>query len=237
MPLEIKTATTMKGLLSEELRRMRELAGIIAESENLNESLSIPDIKAKFVDTGKISVKDFEEILNATDQNKGYTLWLVKRIEEKIIKSEDIYKYKGYFKKFEDYKKEFPFSDIGRYKTKEEVEAFVSKCAQISRKEQADPSSQKGVTKSEKYKEFFIGSVDGFNVYELPKGRKDLYGVSCELGSGTEWCTATGKLRGYFDNYISKGPLFIFINPSTKEKYQFSYEAGDFKDKDDNDIF
>lgn len=227
----------MKSLLVEELKRMRELAGIINESENISESLSIEDIKAKFVDTGKIKPNDFEEILKATGENKGYAMWLVKRVEEKTIKPEDIYKYKDYFKKFESNKKEFPFPDIARYKTSEDIEGFISKCAEIARKEKEDPSLQKGVTKSEKYNEFKIGSVDGFDVYELPKGRKDLYGASCDLGSGTEWCTATGKTRQHFDYYISQGPLFIFINPSTKEKYQFNYETDSFMDKDDNPIF
>ena len=74
------------------------------------------------------------------------------------------------------------------------------------------------------------------NVYELPKGRKDLYGVSCKLGSGTEWCTATGKTKSYFNKYISSGPLFIFIKPGSEEKYQFSYENDQFMDKDDTPI-
>lgn len=234
---DVNRTDKMKPLLLKELNRMRELAGIISESESISEGLSIDDMRSKFVDTGKISGKDFEEILNASSQKMGYAMWLVKRVEEKIIKPEDIYKYKDYFKKFEDYKKQFPFSDIGKYKTKEDIEAFVSICAEISRKQQEDPSSIKGVSKTEKYNEFKIGSVDGFEVYELPKGRKDLYGVSCELGSGTEWCTATGKVRTHFDQHISQGPLFIFINPSTKEKYQFHYESGQFKDKDDNDLF
>ena len=66
--------------------------------------------------------------------------------------------------------------------------------------------------------------------------RDDLYGVSCELGSGTEWCTATGKTRRHFDKYISKGPLFIFIKPGSDEKYQFSYETNSFMDKNDSSI-
>jgi len=81
-----------------------------------------------------------------------------------------------------------------------------------------------------------MSSVDGFDVYELPKGRKDLYGASCELGSGTEWCTATGKTRQFFEEYISSGPLFIFIKPGSNEKYQFSYENNQFMDKYDTPI-
>jgi len=64
----------------------------------------------------------------------------------------------------------------------------------------------------------------------------DLYGVSCELGSGTAWCTATGNTRDHFDSYINSGPLFIFIKPGSDEKYQFSYERNSFYDKNDQQI-
>jgi hypothetical protein len=56
---------------------------------------------------------------------------------------------------------------------------------------------------------FKIGEVDGFTVYKIPKGSTELKGVSCELGSGTEWCTADSR-ASYFEQYIKDGPLYIF---------------------------
>ena len=76
--------------------------------------------------------------------------------------------------------------------------------------------------------------VDGFSVYKIPQGRTDLYGVSCELGSGSEWCTSTGNSRNYFDDYISNDDLYIFIKGN--EKYQFHYESNQFMDKNDQSI-
>jgi len=76
--------------------------------------------------------------------------------------------------------------------------------------------------------------VSGFTVYELPKGRTDLYGTSCELGSGTQWCTATGNTDYHFKEYINRGPLYIFIKGD--QKYQFSFSARQFMDKKDRPV-
>ena len=198
--------------------------------------VSIDQLKTQFVDAGKISSEDFTEIIDATGNKSAYATWLVKKVADETIKSEDISKYKKYFSIFDRNKKSYPYSDINQYKTTNDISDFIKISVEIANKETKDPSQQKGVARSDKYKEFYMGSVDGFDVYELPKGRKDLYGVSCELGSGTEWCTATGKTKSYFNRYISSGPLFIFIKPGSEEKYQFSYETDQFMDKDDTSI-
>lgn len=198
--------------------------------------VSIDQLKTQFVDAGKISSEDFKEITDATGNKSAYATWLAKKVADETIKSEDISKYKKYFSIFDRNKKSYPYSDINQYKTTNDISQFIKTSVEIANKETKDPSQQKGVARSDKYKEFYMGSVDGFDVYELPKGRKDLYGVSCELGSGTEWCTATGKTKSYFNKYISSGPLFIFIKPGSEEKYQFSYEGEQFMDKDDTPI-
>ena len=198
--------------------------------------ISIDQLKTQFVDTGKITDSEFAEIVDSAGGKSAYATWLTKMIVTKIIKPEDLYKYNAYFKIFDRRKREYPFNDINQYKTAQDIEKFIFKSVEIANKEQQDPSQQKGVAKEDRYAQFKIGEIEGFTVYELPKGRTDLYATSCELGSGTEWCTATGKTRRHFDNYISKGPLFIFIKPGADEKYQFSYEEQQFMDKDDNSI-
>jgi hypothetical protein len=202
--------------------------------ETLTE-ISIEQLKTQFVDSGKISQEDFNNIINITPKT-AYITWLAKKVADELIKVEDIYKYKKYFNIFDRRKKEYPFTDINQYKTQDDLSQFINKSVEIANKESEDVSQQKGVSKEDKYKEFYLGSVNGFNVYEIPKGRKDLYGMSCELGSGTEWCTATGKTRVYFDDYVSSGPLFVFLKPGSNEKYQFSYEEKQFMDENDNNI-
>jgi hypothetical protein len=199
--------------------------------------VSLDQLKTQFVDTGKITDSEFTEIIDSTGGKSAYATWLTKMVATKTIQPEDLYKYNAYLKVFDRRKREYPFQDINQYKTPQDIAKFIETSVDIANKEQRDPSQQKGMSKSDKYSELLIGSVDGFNVYELPKGRKDLYGASCELGSGTGWCTATGKDRSNFDTYISAGPLFIFIKPGTDEKYQFSYETKEFRDTNNTEIF
>ena len=51
-----------------------------------------------------------------------------------------------------------------------------------------------------------------FEIFKFPKGSKDLYGASCELGAGTSWCTATGNTDTWFLDYISQGDIYVIIN-------------------------
>ena len=198
--------------------------------------VSLDQLKTQFVDTGKITDSEFTEIIDSSGGKSAYATWLTKQVVTKLINAEDIYKYNAYFKVFDRRKREYVFNDINQYKTQQDLNSFIVKSVEIAAAEQKDPSQQKGIAKSDKYDDFKLGSVDGFDVYELPQGRKDLYGVSCELGSGTEWCTATGNTRRHFDSYINSGPLFIFIKPGSDEKYQFSFERNSFYDKNDQAI-
>ena len=118
----------------------------------------------------------------------------------------------------------------------EKLSDFINKAIELKSSIEQDPSLAKGVSKSDKYSKFKIGEVDGFVIYKIPQGSEDLYNVSCELGSGTEWCTATGKTDNYFNQYIKQGPLYIFDN-GKGEKYQFHYESGQFMNKNDASIF
>lgn len=211
---------------------MRDLYSIILREALLE--VSVEQLKQQFVDSGKISDKVFEEIITSSGGKSAYVTWLVKKVVDKIIKEEDVYKYKNYINTFERNKNKYLYKDINQYKTSEDVSKFINTSLEIIGREKEDPSSIKGIDKKSKYKEFELGNVDGFDVYEIPKDRKDLYGMSCELGSGTEWCTATGKTKDYFESYISKGPLYIFIKGD--EKYQFSFVADQYMDGKDERI-
>ena len=209
---------------------------VMIKLKHLLLEVSIDQLKTQFVDTGKITDSEFTEIIDSSGGKSAYATWLTKQVVAKRINAEDIYKYNAYFKVFDRRKREYVFNDINQYKTQQDLNLFIVKSIELASQEQKDPSQQKGIAKSDKYDEFKLGSVDGFDVYELPKGRTDLYGVSCELGSGTEWCTATGNTRRHFDSYINSGPLFIFIKPGSDEKYQFSFERNSFYDKNDQAI-
>ena len=215
----------------------------------INEA-SIDQLRSQFVDTKKISPQDFEKITKATGNQGAYATWLTKKVTDKVnasgkldpkngeplIKAEDIYKWEEYFQIFNRRKKSFPYADINSYKTQSDIGEFIEKATELKNQEDKDPTKKKGVSKTDKFSDLKIGEVDGFEVYEIPKGRKDLYNTSCELGSGTEWCTATGKTSSYFKQYIDQGPLYIFMKPGSDEKYQFHFESGQFMDKDDQPV-
>ena len=69
----------------------------------------------------------------------------------------------------------------------------------------------------------------------IPENR----GAACELGKGTDWCTAAkGTTRDYYAEYHKPDdPLFVFINKENPtKKYQFHYGTSQFMDKHDNHI-
>ena len=197
---------------------------------------SIDQLQSQFVDTKKISQEDFDKIKDATGGKGAYATWMTKKVADKVLKGEDIYKWKDYFQMFNRRKKDFKSPDINSYKTQSDIGEFIKKAIELKNQEDKDPTKKKGVSKTDKFSDLKIGEVDGFEVYEIPKGRKDLYNTSCELGSGTEWCTATGNTSSYFKQYIDQGPLYIFMKPGSDEKYQFHFESGQFMDKNDQSV-
>ena len=225
-----------------DLRKFLSENQLTSKSQTINE-VSIQQLQTDFVNTGKISQKDFDEILKASKNDSAFATWLVAKVagskkSPAIIKPEDIYKYQEYLDIFKRRKKEYPLSDINQIKTPQQLQDFIKTSVDFSSQEEQDPSAQKGVSKTEKFQDLKIGDYSGFSVYMIPKGRKDLYPTSCEIGSGTEWCTATGKTSNFFNQYIEEGPLFIFIdNSDPKNKYQVSFEEEQFMDRYDNPIY
>jgi hypothetical protein len=225
-----------------DLRKFLTENQLTSTSRMVNE-VSIQQLQTDFVDTGRITKETFRDILNATQNDSALATWLTARVagtkkDPAIIKPEDIYKYEQYFNVFKRRKKEYPTSDINQIKTSQQIQNFIKTSNDLASQEEENPSAQKGVSKTEKFKDLKIGDYNGFSVYMIPKGRKDLYPTSCELGSGTEWCTATGNTSSYFEDYIESGPLFIFIdNSDSKNKYQVSFEEEQFMDRYDAPMY
>ena len=225
-----------------DLRKFLTENQLTSTSRMVNE-VSIQQLQTDFVDTGRITKETFRDILNATQNDSALATWLTARVagtkkDPAIVKPEDIYKYEQYFNVFKRRKKEYPTSDINQIKTSQQIQNFIKTSTDLASQEEENPSAQKGVSKTEKFKDLKIGDFNGFSVYMIPKGRKDLYPTSCELGSGTEWCTATGNTSYYFEDYIESGPLFIFIdNSDPKNKYQVSFEEEQFMDRYDTPMY
>ena len=211
-------------------------------SIKLNE-VSIDMLQTQFVDTGRIDRNTFKDIVDAAQNDSAFATWLTSRVAgtkkaKPIIKKEDISKYKKHLETFKRNKREYPLKDINMVKDQNALEDFIKKSREIQAREEEDISQQKGVSKAEKYTKLKLGEVDGYEIFKFPKGSKELYGASCELGSGTDWCTATGNTDSFFQDYIGRGDIYIIISKSNpKEKYQFHYESDSFMDKDDVNLF
>lgn len=62
-------------------------------------------------------------------------------------------------------------------------------------------------------------------------------GAACQLGKGTEWCTAAPGLEYFKQYYKPNDPLFFILDKIDGEKYQFHFGTQQFMDKDDNDLY
>jgi hypothetical protein len=62
-------------------------------------------------------------------------------------------------------------------------------------------------------------------------------GAACQLGKGTEWCTAAPGLDYFKQYYKPNDPLFFILDKIDGERYQFHFGTQQFMDKDDNDLY
>ena len=102
--------------------------------EQIVSEASIEQLQQQFVDTDKITQEVFDEIVKVTKGKGAYATWLVKRVEDKSINEEDIYKYEDYIQIFDKYKRQFPSPDINAYKDETSVREFEKKAIEIREK-------------------------------------------------------------------------------------------------------
>lgn len=218
---------TSKELLFE---RMHTVGGM-----PLEESVDVEFIRKKVKDSNKLSINTLDNIIDITKGKGSHAMWLTKKVADGLIDENDIFLWNDYLDIYKRYKNKFKHNDINSFKTNNDINDFIETVNGIKEKEKTNPSSQKGIEKSKKYQDYKIGTVEEFDVYEIPQGRIDLYGMSCDLGSGTGWCTATGKDRKQFDKYVKEGNLYIITNGN--EKYEFHYPSDEYMDKNNKSLF
>ena len=223
------------------LTKLNERKSKYSLMEMLNE-LNLDDIKKKFVGDRKggpggkvVTPKEFDEIMDVTKNKLALAVWMLKRIQDGFILPEDIYKWKNYFETFKRKKQSFPIKDLNQIKTEDDIDEFVNKALEIENPDKLEVSYEL----LNKYKDLHIGKVDGFEVFKIPQndsgeGEDFYFKAACDLGEDTQWCTAGG--RNWYSRYIKDGPLYVFINPTTGDKYQFHYESDQFMDKADRSI-
>lgn len=247
-PMKLRAAVVdaLADMSYEDAKELEQELGIDphkSAEDNFNtilESLLTEDrlevLRDKFVATNKVTDREFSKIVEADPtQAKKYVQWLLNKFIKEVKSTddkaayklffEDLYKVKDGLELFDRIKKRFSKQDINQYGIKE----FSEEAFKLKQKLGAE-ELEKGKAKTEKYSELKLGTVEGFTVYKLPQGREDLKPVACDLGSGTNWCTAHNQ-SNYYNTYNRKDPLFVFIKGS--EKYQYHIQSNQFMDKED----
>lgn len=240
--------------LSESKKKSINVMNIL---EQIVSEASIEQLQQQFVDTGKIELEVFDEIVKATKGKGAYATWMIKRVEDGTIKGEDIYKYEDYIEIFDKQKRQFPSPDINAYKDERSIRDFEAKAIEIREKgiEQTggDAANTSNLVSSQGIQELnsvgikFLGVVDGYQCFEVPqslKGNTEAWKIyrkhlaNCsgrDQGAKIEICTMAGQ--SHFDRYLSDGPYYVFFNlGDPKSPYQFHYESNQYMDKNDRSV-
>jgi hypothetical protein len=214
----------------------------------LNEAITVDEWFNKFPKLfGNLSLQIVKDIVKADPTSKKgtvrglYSQWLINLYKNNNLKLEDLYKATEYLTIFDKVKnklsdvfdkdgKKLHNKDISFYKSLQDLFTVIkpyrdNKELSLSNREQS------GKTKIDDEVELFY--EDEYIKVEIPL----TYRASCALGSGTEWCTATGKTDEYYKHYTKNGDkLYVIFDKDNKNKYQFSFGSQQYMDENDDEI-
>lgn len=208
-----------------------ETQNFISEGKLLTE-VSIEDVKKQFVDTNKISQKDFETACKISNNKSNWVTWFAKRISTGLVdisteeSEEDWGKVVAMFSRFPH---KFEIKDINQYKSAEQIEnLFRTGIEIIDSNDRSDPESCRvGEVKS-------LDRKVTYTIYRLPHGKtdEDTYKISQKLGKTSKggWCTASGRTKQYFNYHLSTlstyGDIFIVVNRKNRALDKFQIQPG-----------
>lgn len=198
---------------------------------------TIADVKRLYP---QIEDQDFNRLIrldptfNPTRDSVGtYGKWILKLFTKHQLNNEG--HVTDVLRRFEENKRQLKEKDINRFKTIDELDAYLNdenNYNQLSNR-QALRQTQNAVRKTDI-------SVDATKVFEDSAWEvwtPNTYEASCKLGQGSRWCTATTDSDYYYKYYTRQGPLFILIDKYDRNnKYQFHFPSAQFMDKEDESI-
>jgi len=228
------------------------LRGLI--NELLQES-RIKELRAQFVDSGKVSKEDFELLVKASGNVGEYVAWLVSRFVAGVITLDELGTLEKYLKLFKKYPKEFTFQQISQYKTQSDMETFKSEAEALADKASPEGESRSGhITPNEiralaKVGVEYLGKVDGYQAFQVNpevgdslekwKVYRNTLG-RCQdrdvVGGGIKVCVM-GSLE-HVNNYLRQGPFYVFYNLNDPlSPYHWVYgDKPEFKDKNNTSV-
>lgn len=210
-------------------------------SDNINESVLEEDIEGMKKYYKNIPDDKFQELIELDptykkgSNNAGtYGKWILGLANKNNGDIENVGHITDAIKRFDQNKKQLKNKDIMQFKSVEEVDDYLNNEDNYNEltDRQKLRQTQKNVRNTDVDKDATKVFEDSMWEVWVP----NTYEASCKLGQGTEWCTATTSTKYYFDSYTRDGKLYININKSTGDKYQFHFESESFMDSDDDEI-
>lgn len=171
--------------------------------------------------------------------NKKYVLWIVRQFVKNELKFEDINEFlKKDIIAFHELPKQRKQqleieTDLNRY-TWRDLREIVTKLEKATDLE--EPVDAKlDYEHIDDMKVLYVGEMGQLIIPQTEA-------ASCEIGSGTRWCTAATQSDNAFSAYSEQGPLYVWI-PSRKmpekkqsNKFQFHFNFGEeYQFMDEND--
>jgi hypothetical protein len=163
------------------------------------------------------------EVVNYLSQaGNPYIQWIVNRYIQGQFKLEDISRLEDDLKEFDRVRPRLYDKDINQFKSLKELYSVIDKF------KYTDVKSTKQIKKDAK-SEGADKLIDNAEILMYKVKTKE---AAMLLGKGTRWCTAANK-NNMFDDYNSKGPLFVIIDKGPNEKYQIHLPTSSCMDAED----
>lgn len=184
-----------------------------------NPSLTLHDIKKR------VSPRDENIlVLDPTPDGSYYDI-ISKWMKNKSIRGlEDTSRVHEVLKYYNKHKSKFKTKYASRYRRFHDME---SEYLQISGNTD-NMSKRELIRLSKKDGAELVYENIHFMVYMISKKE-----AACIYAKGTRWCTSNSKTA---QDYLKDGPLYVFIDKKTKEKYQADHIFSQIVDEADNDI-
>lgn len=163
-----------------------------------------------------------------------YGRWILDKYRSGAITEEDFEDVTDALTQFNTYKSRLANKDIGAYKTLDDITSAIiaieSDTSMLSKRQ-----TQRWLKKVQ------AGLVDAGDDYDTPYEDDEwvvyipnTQEAAVKLGKGTEWCTSRPSSEYYFQYTENGHKLYIIVEKSTGDKYQFSDKTHEFRDSDDD---
>lgn len=158
---------------------------------------------------------------------KKYMIWLVAQYQGQKFRMEDGRRVLDTLTKFVEWLPRLPKLNVDTNLGSYDFHSLAAKMRELSGTNvKADLSSDVKLD-PKTYRVLYNGPLGTLTV---PLTRN----ASCELGRGTQWCTAADN-DNMFNHYNKQGALYIWRDRSG-EKFQFHFQSNQYMDKHDQDI-